>query len=327
MSGAAEVPTIEFPQYDPGFACLIDDKDRPVVYYLDADGPASRAGLTIGMAVVSVNGVSAADAIKTSMEALRKYSGYSSERYLRYDAAKNFYRQMKRGEMVKLQVEDPAGKRQTFELPATLGVRYLPRLPVPIEGVNDSGGVEPKLLGEGIGYIYVRRIRGDLSGALDAALNALGPPAQLRGLIIDVRGNSGGGFDADRALRNFDPDDKQEPNRPRYAGPIALLIDERCISAGEGWSSWFFAKHRARAFGTATAGASSRKAEYTLSNGLYKVIVPVKSYTGFLDRTIERRGLEPDVAVRVTSTDLAAGRDTVLETARRWLREQVKPRE
>jgi C-terminal processing protease CtpA/Prc len=327
MSGAAEVPTIEFPQYDPGFACLIDDKGRPVVYYLDADGPASRAGLTIGMTVVSVNGVSAADAIKTSMDALRMYSGYSSERYLRYDAAKSFYRQMKRGEMVKLQVEDPAAKRLTLELPATLGVRYLPRLPVPIEGVNDSGGVEPKLLGDGIGYIYVRRIRGDLPGALDAALNALGPPAQLRGLIIDVRGNSGGGFDADRALRNFNPDDKQEPDRPRYAGSIALLIDERCISAGEGWSSWFFAKHRARAFGTATAGASSRKAEYTLSNGLYKVIVPVKAYTGFLDRPIERRGLEPDVAVRVSAADLAAGRDTVLETARQWLHEQVKPQE
>ena len=31
---------------------------------------------------------------------------------------------------------------------------------------------------------------------------------------------------------------------------LALLIDERCISAGEGWASWFIANKRARTFGT-----------------------------------------------------------------------------
>jgi C-terminal processing protease CtpA/Prc len=59
--------------------------------------------------------------------------------------------------------------------------------------------------------------------------------------------------------------------------------------------------------------------EYTLANGMYKVVVPVKMYTGSLDRPIERRGLEPDVAVRCTAADLASGKDTVLETARNWL--------
>ena len=39
----------------------------------------------------------------------------------------------------------------------------------------------------------------------------------------------------------------------------------------------------------------------------------------FLDRPIERRGIEPDVPVRMTATDLAAGVDTVLETAKRSL--------
>ena len=103
------------------------------------------------------------------------------------------------------------------------------------------------------------------------------------------------------------------------AGPMALLIDEHTISAGEGWASWFIANKRARVFGTATAGASSRKAQYTLINGLYKVTIPVKAYTGFLDRPIERRGLEPDVAVRVSAKDIAVARDTVLEAAREHL--------
>ena len=114
-------------------------------------------------------------------------------------------------------------------------------------------------------------------------------------------------------------DDPEEPNRPRFKGPIALLIDARCISAGEGWASWFIANKRARVFGEATAGASSRKTIYTLSNSLFKVRYPVKAYRGSLDRPIERRGLEPDVPLRQNAKDLAAGRDTVLQTARRHL--------
>src|SRR5688572_14253832 len=33
--GLAQLPKIEFPQFDPGFACLIDDRDRPVVYVVE----------------------------------------------------------------------------------------------------------------------------------------------------------------------------------------------------------------------------------------------------------------------------------------------------
>lgn len=100
---------------------------------------------------------------------------------------------------------------------------------------------------------------------------------------------------------------------------MAVLIDARCISAGEGWASWFVARKRARFFGEITAGASSRKRQYTLSNGLYTVTYPVKAYTGFLDRPIERRGLEPDEPVRQSAGDLAEGRDTVLEAAKCYL--------
>ncbi len=167
-----------------------------------------------------------------------------------------------------------------------------------------------------MGYIYVRRIKGDLIEQLDKAVEGL---KDARGLIIDVRGNSGGGFDSRRSHRNFAPDDAEEPSRPRFKGPIALLIDARCISAGEGWASWFIAQQRARVFGEATAGASSRKTVYTLSNGLFKVRYLVKAYTGYLQRPIERRGLEPDVAIRQAARDLAAGRDTVLEAAKEYL--------
>jgi carboxyl-terminal processing protease len=174
------------------------------------------------------------------------------------------------------------------------------------------------MLENGVGYIYVRRIAQGLEPGLDRAIRGL---SGMRGLIIDVRGNSGGGFDSSTAFENFDlaRSATADSKRPSYKGKIALLIDERTISAGEGWASWFIARKRARVFGTTTAGASSRKQTYTLSNGLYKVVVPVKAYTGFLDRPIERRGLEPDVEVRCNARDLAHGRDTVADAASRWL--------
>ena len=173
------------------------------------------------------------------------------------------------------------------------------------------------MLDAGIGLIYVRRIRNDLIAQLDKAVAEL---KDAKGLIIDVRGNSGGGFDFNRAHRNFIADTTEEPDRPRFAGPMALLIDSRCISAGEGWASWFIAYKRARVFGTATAGASARKTTYELKNKLFKVIFPVKPYKGYLDRVIEHRGLEPDVEIRQSAKDLVAGLDTVQEAAKAWLK-------
>ena len=320
LEADAKIPEVEFPQFDPGFACILDDREKPVVYFVDPRGIARSQRLVPGTTIVSVNGKSAGDMIVEFKRLLRTWNGYSSERYLTYDAVHMFCRQTRQGDLVTIEAELPSGESRTVKLTASLEPGYLPRLPVPIKGVNDSGAVEPRKLDEQTGYIYVRRIRGELPEQIDAALEQLGP---IKGLVIDVRGNSGGGFDADRAFRNFDPDDNTEPSRPRFTGPIALLLDERTVSAGEGWASWFIAKKRARTFGTATAGASSRKEEYTLTNGLYKVIVPVKAYTGFLDRPIELRGLEPDVPVRCNAKDLAASKDTVLETARTWLSDQT----
>ena len=318
QAGSAKPPVPDLPQWDPGLACLIDDRGRPVVYVVEPGSPAFQAGIRPGMTVVTVNSASAEDAIRQWSERVRRYYGYSSERSLRYDAARGFLQQPEKGAKVAIVLEDTEGRKKVVDTAADLKPRYLPRLPVPRNRIADAGNVSWTMLEDRIGYIYVRRIQDKLEGALDQALADLG---DMKGLIIDVRGNSGGGFDTRTAFQNFDlsPDGAAEQHRPRYNGPIALLIDERCTSAGEGWASWFIAQKRARVFGTTSAGASSRKITYSLSNGLYRVVVPVKAYTGFLDRPIERRGLEPDVEVRSSARDLAQGKDTVVAVAARWL--------
>jgi RNA polymerase sigma factor (sigma-70 family) len=321
LEGTASPPSAGFNDWGPWIDCLIDDRGRPVLCSVSPRTLAWKAGVRPGMTVVSVNGVPASEAMDRWMQHQRKYVGYSSGRYLKYDAARWFLRQPHHGDKIALELEDVDGRRLTALLRAEARGWYIPRLPVPREGIEDGGAhVQWVRLENGIGYIHVRRMQQGLEVSLDQALNALG---DLKGLILDLRGNSGGGFDAETAFRNFDlaPAGTDAPHRPHYQGPIALLIDERCISAGEGWASWFVARKRARLFGTTTAGASARKEMYTLSNGMYKIQISVKAYTGFLNRPIERRGLEPDVDVRCTARDLSQGKDTVAEAAAAWLKQ------
>ena len=313
---SAEFPSIKSPRWDSGFACLIDDRGKPVVYHVDKDQPAEKAGVRVGMTVLSVGGEPVANYMKKQAAEIKKYRGYSSDRYLRYHLAQWLGRRRDQGEQVEFEMQDAEGEAHKFNLTATVDVRYLPRRPVQIAGTSDTAGVSWTMLEDNVGYIYVRRIGINLIESLDQAVSDL---KHARGIIVDVRGNSGGGFDNRRAHRNFTFDDAEEPDRPRFNGPIALLIDARCISAGEGWASWFIAEKRAQAFGEATAGASSRKTTYSLTNGLFKVCYSVRAYHGSLDRPIERRGLEPDVKVSQNANDLAAGRDTVFEAAKEYL--------
>ncbi len=309
-----------FPRWDPGFACLVDDRGAPVVYYVDQGSAAEDAKLKVGMTITSINGVPAQDAIADCMKLYCQYAGFSSDRILRYQATRWFIRQQERGAMVQLQAVDKDDKHHDFELPANDDVRYLPRLPVPIAGILDSANVAHTRLDDDLGYIYVRRIRSDLTEQLDVAIRQL---QSCKGLVIDVRGNSGGGFDANQAFANFDLNRDTESQRPLFTGPIAVLIDARCISAGEGWTSWFVANKRARLFGEATAGASARKVQRDVMNGMFRVTYPVKAYKGSLDRPIERIGITPDVPLMPNAADIANGIDTVLQAACAYLRSEA----
>lgn len=317
MNGTSEVPRTHYPKWYAGFACLEDAKRNAVVYYVSEGSQADRKGVKPGMAVVEINGVKIADALQQTEKEIGEYIGYSTGQYRDYDTYRRFARQQSQGEKINLVLQDPKGRKKEVSIRASEEVGYLPRLPVPIDDISDGGAnIQWTKLKNNIGYIYVRRIREDLERQLDLAVEEL---AKTDGIIIDVRGNSGGGFDFNTSHYNFDLESSEESGRIKYRKPIAVLISPRCISAGEGWASWFAAKERAMFFGEPTAGASGRKTTYTLPSGRFKVRYVVKPYKGYLDRDIEGRGLEPDVSVVQTGEDLANERDSVLEAAREYL--------
>jgi len=45
--GLIDPPAVEVPRWDPGLACLIDDRGKPVVYHVDPGKSADRAGIEI----------------------------------------------------------------------------------------------------------------------------------------------------------------------------------------------------------------------------------------------------------------------------------------
>lgn len=320
MPGSRQVPSPpDMPSWEAGFACLEDDRGEAVVYHVEPGSPAAQARLRPGLVIVSINDEPTSMLVARTDDQLRRWVSYSSARYRRYHAFHFFHRATTRNAPQTLLARRPDGLEVGFRVAASLEPIYQPRVPVPIEGVNEAADVSSTLLPDGVGYIRVRRLRDGLERGLDRAAQLL---LGARALIIDVRGNSGGGFDSSTSHRVFDCDNAASGGL-RLCRPTAVLIDERCISAGEGWVSWFRNKPAVRFFGQTTAGASSAKDDYTLLNGFYRVRIPVRPRTGFLDRPIERRGIEPDVYLRQTAADLEAGRDTVLEAAKAWLEEEL----
>jgi hypothetical protein len=71
-------------------------------------------------------------------------------------------------------------------------------------------------------YIHVRRIGNDLIDRLDTAVGALN---DAKALVIDVRGNSGSGFDFERSHRKFNPDETVRQNAQDLASGRGTALE------------------------------------------------------------------------------------------------------
>jgi carboxyl-terminal processing protease len=162
-------------------------------------------------------------------------------------------------------------------------------------------------------------------------VGSLGPSD---GLIIDLRGNTGGitamaagiagllsrsefslgAMHMRKGLENFDV----YPQAGVFDGPVAILVDGQSASTSEIFAAGLQEGHRARVFGERTAGAALPSSFERLPNGdlLQYAIADTTTPSGVM---IEGEGVAPDVSVARAPADLAAGRDPVAEAARHWL--------
>lgn len=161
------------------------------------------------------------------------------------------------------------------------------------------------------------------------------------GIVIDLRGNTGGDASVARSLashffteptslgtqkmRNGNTEYSVRP-RSRYAsidvgpfeGPLAILTDETSGSCSEVFTGGMQALGRARVFGSRTAGAALPATMTELPNGDY-LLHAIGDFLTVNGNSMEGDGVEPDEAVTLTRDDVTAGKDRTLEAAVNWI--------
>ena len=161
-------------------------------------------------------------------------------------------------------------------------------------------------LPSGAGYMYIRRVEPDTPAGLAEALAKV-PGA--KGWVVDLCGNAGGGYD-DTLIAAV----KAMPR------PVAVVIDEGCISAGETLARDFAEGAGARLFGAKTAGSSSSKRHWTFPSGIASITFSTRSRWRGDRKPIEFNGIDPDEPVEAVPEELARGLNSAICRAEAYLR-------
>lgn len=218
-----------------------------------------------------------------------------------------------------------------------------------------------KRLEGGWGYIkYTSFSHGGLENTIKTFDTYVDSLIDTPGLIIDLRGNSGGYVDAftemsgrfvterqtvgyvnfrepgQEAIRTvYDPvtggaSDRRrllaKPRRDVYTGPVVILVDRRCFSACEMFTGGLQAIGRVLVIGPdPTGGGSGYVGGLKLPSG---AVISFSWTVAWLPdgQNVEGHGISPDIRVKERPRDWAVGRDRVLQRAIRALEQgEAKP--
>jgi carboxyl-terminal processing protease len=192
--------------------------------------------------------------------------------------------------------------------------------------------VETKTLEDGIGYIHFTNfvpLKKRLRNAFDSMHNAAG-------IIIDLRGNSGGETEAGLDLagmlveketthsiiqtRKGDYQYKVKPEKNPYRGPVVILLDEESGSESEELTAGLQEVGRVVVVGKRSRGEDMDATFQELPMDSIGLLYPIGLPRTPKGAVIEGRGVIPDVEVNLTRAELLEGKDSQLETAIRQIR-------
>jgi carboxyl-terminal processing protease len=299
-----------------------------IVTRIERGSPAEKARLAIGAELVSVDQAPIAPRIAAITEQL----GASSMVPLYQARAVGRLLRGKPGTKVALGVRAGARLNQvTLERAhlgqvATLGNLGAHRI------VYEARALEPR-----VGYIRLSMFL-DPATIVPAFAKDLGGFKDTAGVIIDLRGNPGGiggmamGLaghlisDENRKLgtmrtRQTSLDFVVNPQVQRYAGKIALLVDELSGSTAEIFAGGLQDLGRARVFGRRTPGAALPAVIDELPNG-DRFMYAIANYTSAGGKVLEGNGVIPDVPIALDPGALRAGKDPDIVAAIRWIKEK-----
>lgn len=223
------------------------------------------------------------------------------------------------GSTVKLTARRPA-TGEAFTATVT-GARY----PLPTREVRS------RLVDGDIAYVALPGFAPELADEVLAAIADMRAKTPLRGVVLDLRGNGGGSPEAVAELlgalahgkvtgylcdiRNRCTPKRTDDSVELLGLPLVALVDRRCASACDSFSSAVKDLGLGTLVGTRTAGVVSGPGlMYELDNG---TLVMLPKYHGLTaDKGIvDTIGVAPDHFAPTTAADLSAGRDPALDKA------------
>jgi carboxyl-terminal processing protease len=198
-----------------------------------------------------------------------------------------------------------------------------------------------KILDGNIGYLQIRQFAiPDALPLFNQAMDKFAS-ANIRALVIDVRGNPGGAVAtgeeiASRLMPESKPIYQQVDRRGERTVstwgdywnrdiPIAILTNGGSGSMSEILAAALQENGAARVIGTKTAGAVAAGVPIPLADGS-GILVTVQMINTPTGKVINGTGLEPDQVVELDPAQFRAGKDSQLEAALSYVREQAAAR-
>jgi carboxyl-terminal processing protease len=193
-----------------------------------------------------------------------------------------------------------------------------------VRAVIPIKSVKSKVLRPGYGYIWITNFTGSTLDDFEKALNRLEQgDVPLKGLILDFRDNGGGLLDQAIKISDLFLEDgtilsikgRQErsnkvyrahPNDVRRTYSIVVLINGGSASASEIVAGALQDQKRALVLGTTSFGKGSVQTVDTLRGG-YGLKLTVALYYTPSGRSIQAKGIEPDIVIANRYVDQASG--------------------
>ena len=310
----------------PGFDVVVVG-DQAIVRRVVPGSPAERAGVAMGWVLSAVDGHD----VSKGIAALREHlDGGEAELVLRRMALANLAGDPGETARVTFLAEGDASREVTIEL-------------IPPKHISEPFGNMPRTAVDWeitrIGDIGLFRLGIFLHFSVRLELEAfLDENPDLRGLVIDLRGNPGGiGFMANgicghlvdesnlrlgtMLMRDQSMHFNISPQATVFGGPVALLIDGGSASTSEIMAAGLQDLGRARLFGSNTAGAALPSVFVRLPNG-DGFQFAVANYVSTGGSVLEGSGVAPDEVVWPERSRLLEGVDPPLAAALEWIRQQ-----
>jgi carboxyl-terminal processing protease len=299
-----------------------------IVTRIERGSPAEQAKLPLGAELVAVDGIELAPRLAAIAEKLGAssllplYQARSVHRLIDGRAGTKVALGLRAGgKVTALAVERAqAGQATTLGNLGTHRVVY-----------------EARKLDGRTGYIRLSMFL-DPAAIVPAFAKDLGAFKDTAGVIIDLRGNPGGlgGMAMGMAGHLISDEHKKlgtmrtretsldfvvNPQVQRYAGKVAVLVDELSASTSEIFAGGLQDLGRARVFGRRTPGAALPSTIEQLPNG-DRFQYAIADYVSAGGKVLEGNGVLPDVPVALDVKALRAGKDPDIVAATRWIKEQ-----